>query len=94
MSFGLSRIFLLGFSGARVLGTRTEIKNLNSFRALEHSVAFEIERQSEILQKGGSVRQETRGWDETKGETVTQRVKEEADDYRYFPEPDFPPLVD
>ena len=79
--------------GSEKLGTRTEIKNLNSFRALEQSVAFEIQRQSEILQKGGSVRQETRGWDENKAETFTQRVKEEADDYRYFPEPDLPPLL-
>jgi aspartyl-tRNA(Asn)/glutamyl-tRNA(Gln) amidotransferase subunit B len=79
--------------GSQGLGTRTEIKNLNSFRALERSVAFEIERQSQVLQSGQRVVQETRGWVEDKGETVTQRVKEEADDYRYFPEPDLPPLV-
>jgi aspartyl-tRNA(Asn)/glutamyl-tRNA(Gln) amidotransferase subunit B len=79
--------------GSSEFGTRTEIKNLNSFRALERSVAFEIERQSRLIRAGGRVLQETRGWDERIGETVTQRVKEEADDYRYFPEPDLPPLV-
>jgi aspartyl-tRNA(Asn)/glutamyl-tRNA(Gln) amidotransferase subunit B len=75
------------------LGTRSEIKNLNSFRALERSVAFEIQRQTDLLEGGQQVVQETRGWDENLGETVPQRVKEEADDYRYFPEPDLPPLV-
>jgi aspartyl-tRNA(Asn)/glutamyl-tRNA(Gln) amidotransferase subunit B len=75
------------------LGTRTEIKNLNSFRVLERSVAYEIQRQSELLRAGQKVVQETRGWDDIAAETVTQRVKEEADDYRYFPEPDLPPLV-
>lgn len=79
--------------GSNELGTRTEIKNLNSIRALERSVAYEIERQREIVLAGGEVLQETRGWDETKGATVSQRIKEEADDYRYFPEPDIPPLV-
>ena len=79
--------------GSKALGTRTEIKNLNSFRALEKSIAFEIERQSKLVQSGEEVAQETRGWDDTAGVTVTQRVKEEADDYRYFPEPDLPPLV-
>jgi aspartyl-tRNA(Asn)/glutamyl-tRNA(Gln) amidotransferase subunit B len=80
-------------AGSQELGTRTEIKNLNSFRVLERSVAYEIERQSELLQAGKKVTQETRGWDDLAGVTVTQRVKEEADDYRYFPEPDLPPLV-
>jgi aspartyl-tRNA(Asn)/glutamyl-tRNA(Gln) amidotransferase subunit B len=74
-------------------GTRSEIKNLNSFRALERSVAFEIQRQIDLLEHGQRVALETRGWDENLGETVPQRVKEEADDYRYFPEPDLPPLV-
>jgi aspartyl-tRNA(Asn)/glutamyl-tRNA(Gln) amidotransferase subunit B len=75
------------------LGTRTEIKNLNSFRALERAVAFEINRQSEILERGQAVVQETRGWNEAAGVTVAQRSKEEAHDYRYFPEPDLPPLT-
>ncbi len=79
--------------GSRVLGTRTEIKNLNSFRVLERSVAYEIQRQSEVLEQGGDVVQETRGWDENREITFTQRVKEGEEDYRYFPEPDLPPLV-
>jgi len=79
--------------GKEELGTRTEIKNLNSFRVLERSVAYEIERQSEQIRAGNRVVQETRGWDESKQATVTQRIKEEANDYRYFPEPDLPPLV-
>jgi aspartyl-tRNA(Asn)/glutamyl-tRNA(Gln) amidotransferase subunit B len=80
-------------AGSQMLGTRTEIKNLNSFRALERAVAFEIERQIAVLEQGGQVEQETRGWDESQGITVPQRSKEEAHDYRYFPEPDLPPLV-
>jgi aspartyl-tRNA(Asn)/glutamyl-tRNA(Gln) amidotransferase subunit B len=79
--------------GSQILGTRSEIKNLNSFRALERAVAFEIERQSNLLERGELVRQETRGWDESRGVTFTQRVKEGEEDYRYFPEPDLPPLV-
>lgn len=80
-------------AGSQDLGTRTEIKNLNSFRALERSVAYEIQRHIELLSQGQQVIQETRGWDESNGVTVPQRSKEEADDYRYFPEPDLPPLV-
>ena len=80
-------------AGSEALGTRVEIKNLNSFRALERSVDYEIERQSEILRKGGAVRQETLGWDAAREATFTQRVKEGEEDYRYFPEPDLPPLV-
>ena len=80
-------------AGSKELGTRVEIKNLNSFRALERSVAYEIERQSEQLNAGQTVRQETVGWDEIQGVTFLQRVKETEDDYRYFPEPDLPPLV-
>jgi len=79
--------------GSTELGTRTEIKNLNSFRALERGVAYEIQRQVDLIQKGGQVVQETRGWDEARGITFPQRVKEGEDDYRYFPEPDLPPLV-
>ncbi len=79
--------------GSDELGTRVEVKNLNSFRALERSVAYEIKRQTREIQRGKSVVQETVGWDENLGVTVLQRKKEEEDDYRYFPEPDLPPLV-
>jgi aspartyl-tRNA(Asn)/glutamyl-tRNA(Gln) amidotransferase subunit B len=79
--------------GSQVLGTRVEVKNLNSFRALERSVAYEIERQAGLLRLGQVVRQETVGWDDALGVTFPQRVKEGEDDYRYFPEPDLPPLV-
>jgi aspartyl-tRNA(Asn)/glutamyl-tRNA(Gln) amidotransferase subunit B len=71
--------------GATDLGKRVEIKNLNSFRALEHSAAFEIQRQSDLLSAGGRVEQETLGWDETAARTYSQRSKEDAQDYRYFP---------
>lgn len=79
--------------GSTQFGTRSEIKNLNSFRSLERSVDYEIERQSKILDQGELVIQETRGWDEIHERTFTQRVKEGEEDYRYFPEPDLPPLV-
>jgi len=79
--------------GSRELGTKTEIKNMNSFRALQKALAYEIERQIEVLNEGGRIVQETRTWDETRGVTVSMRSKEEAHDYRYFPEPDLPPLV-
>jgi len=79
-------------AGSDDLGTRTEIKNLNSFRAMVKAVAYEIKRQSKILAQGGRVMQETLGWDEALSITVVQRGKEEAHDYRYFPEPDLPPL--
>jgi len=78
--------------GSAMLGTRTEIKNLNSFRALASSVAYEIERQKAVLADGGIIVQQTLGWDEAAGRTYPQRSKEEAHDYRYFPEPDIPPL--
>jgi len=79
-------------AGSDDLGTRTEIKNLNSFRAMVKAVAYEIKRQSKILAQGGRVMQETLGWDEALSITVVQRGKEESHDYRYFPEPDLPPL--
>jgi aspartyl-tRNA(Asn)/glutamyl-tRNA(Gln) amidotransferase subunit B len=79
--------------GSDEMRTRTEVKNLNSFRALRGAVAYEIERQSKLHDQGKPVIQQTMGWDEGKQQTYTQRVKEEEDDYRYFPEPDLPPLV-
>jgi aspartyl-tRNA(Asn)/glutamyl-tRNA(Gln) amidotransferase subunit B len=78
--------------GSDELRTRTEIKNLNSFRALVRASAYEIERQTKIYESGGTVVQETLGWDDVRGVTVSQRGKEDAHDYRYFPEPDLPPL--
>jgi aspartyl-tRNA(Asn)/glutamyl-tRNA(Gln) amidotransferase subunit B len=74
------------------MGTRTEIKNLNSFRALTDSIEYEIQRQSALLDAGEKVVQDTMGWSESRKETFSQRGKEEAHDYRYFPEPDLPPL--
>jgi aspartyl-tRNA(Asn)/glutamyl-tRNA(Gln) amidotransferase subunit B len=78
--------------GSDELRTRTEIKNLNSFRALVRASAYEIERQTKVYESGGTVVQETLGWDDVRGVTVSQRSKEDAHDYRYFPEPDLPPL--
>lgn len=74
-------------------GIRTETKNLNSFRSVEKTVDYEINRQIELLEKGKKIVQETRGWDESKQKTILQRTKEEAHDYRYMPEPDVPPVV-
>lgn len=79
--------------GSLKLGHRVEVKNLNSFRALERAVDYEIHRQVQSLNNGFPIRQETVGWDENRALTFTQRVKEEEEDYRYFPEPDLPPLV-
>ncbi|HEU5439591.1 MAG TPA: Asp-tRNA(Asn)/Glu-tRNA(Gln) amidotransferase subunit GatB [Ktedonobacterales bacterium] len=79
--------------GSSEFGVKTEIKNMNSFRAVERAIAYEAQRQIEILRSGGTIEQETRGWVEDKGITVSQRSKEYAQDYRYFPEPDLPPLV-
>jgi aspartyl-tRNA(Asn)/glutamyl-tRNA(Gln) amidotransferase subunit B len=79
--------------GEPELGTKVEIKNLNSFKAMEKAIEFQIQRQIAVLEGGEQVRQETVGWEDLKGITFTQRSKEEAHDYRYFPEPDLPPLV-
>ena len=78
--------------GTETLGTRVEVKNMNSFRSVERAIAFEIERQTAALEAGESLVQETRGWDDNRGQTYTMRLKEESEDYRYFPEPDLPPL--
>ncbi|MGQ9599559.1 MAG: Asp-tRNA(Asn)/Glu-tRNA(Gln) amidotransferase subunit GatB [Anaerolineae bacterium] len=78
--------------GAQRFGTKVEVKNLNSFRAVKLALDYEIARQIQILEQGGQIRQVTMGWNEGRGRTVEQRAKEEANDYRYFPEPDLPPL--
>lgn len=75
-----------------VLGTKVEVKNLNSFRAVERAISFEIQRQSALLEKDIAIVQETRGWNDAKQETFSQRRKEESHDYRYFPEPDLPTM--
>ncbi|TSC91214.1 MAG: aspartyl-tRNA(Asn)/glutamyl-tRNA (Gln) amidotransferase subunit B [Parcubacteria group bacterium Licking1014_17] len=80
-------------AGEEKLGTKVEIKNINSISAAARAVNYEIERQAEILEAGGKITQETRGWNENKGETFSQRTKEGSADYRYFPEPDLPPLT-
>ena len=80
-------------SGTAALGVKVEIKNLNSFRFLERALDYEVGRQSALLERGGTVVQETRLWDVAGGRTVSMRSKEEAHDYRYFPDPDLPPLV-
>ncbi|MDQ2853377.1 MAG: Asp-tRNA(Asn)/Glu-tRNA(Gln) amidotransferase subunit GatB [Chloroflexota bacterium] len=78
--------------GTVAFGTKVEVKNLNSFRSLENAMQFEAERQADALERGERLTQETRGWHEGEGRTISQRSKEEANDYRYFPEPDLPPL--
>jgi len=78
--------------GEKSLGVKVEIKNMNSFRAVERALAYEQDRQTEILREGNKIIQETRGWDEKEGKTIPQRTKEESADYRYFPDPDLPPL--
>ena len=78
--------------GQEKFGTRTETKNLNSFRSIKNAIEFEIERQKEVLESGGVIYQETRRWDDEKGEGFAMRTKEDAEDYRYFPEPDLLPI--
>jgi len=79
--------------GSKELLSRIEVKNMNSFKAVYQAMAYESRRQRRVLEEGGELVQETRGWVDEKGITVSQRSKEYADDYRYFPEPDLPPLV-
>lgn len=79
--------------GQKEYGAKVEIKNMNSFRAVERALTYEIQRQSKALDAGELIRQSTRGWDEDRGVTVEQRLKEGSEDYRYFPEPDLPPLA-
>ena len=80
-------------AGSDKLGTRTEMKNINSFKALEDAINYEIERQAEVLDDGGKIIQETRTWNPEKGITQSMRSKEDAHDYRYMPEPDLPPII-
>jgi aspartyl-tRNA(Asn)/glutamyl-tRNA(Gln) amidotransferase subunit B len=78
--------------GQSAFGTRTEVKNMNSFRSVERAIGFEIARQARALDAGETLVQETRGWDDGRATTYRMRIKEDSDDYRYFPEPDLPPL--
>ena len=78
--------------GTEPFGTRVEVKNMNSFRSVERAIAFEIDRQAAALDAGETLTQDTRGWNEDRGSTYVMRSKEDSHDYRYFPEPDLPPL--
>jgi aspartyl-tRNA(Asn)/glutamyl-tRNA(Gln) amidotransferase subunit B len=82
----------ISVSDTEKFGTKVEVKNLNSFKAVEKAIAYEINRHIEVLERGEKIQQETRGWDESKGKTFSQRSKEDSHDYRYFPDPDLPKL--